>query len=146
METPKGAYKDYSPFKRGLFGFPCSFGRVYCHVLFLTPFHLTHAHTHTHIHSRGRSEGSPCLATFVESWGNGVGCMTPSRSNTRYHRDHCNRVVHWQSATSSIRLRHLDFSMWILQALSRSIQLFWAPRVLLEYTALSFKHTVFLLE
>ena len=23
METQKGAYKDYSPFKRGLFGFPC---------------------------------------------------------------------------------------------------------------------------
>ena len=23
METQKGLYKDYSPFKRGLYGFPC---------------------------------------------------------------------------------------------------------------------------
>ena len=23
METPKGPYKDYSPSKRGLYGFPC---------------------------------------------------------------------------------------------------------------------------
>ena len=23
METPKGPYKDHSPFKRGLYGFPC---------------------------------------------------------------------------------------------------------------------------
>ena len=29
METQKGPYKDYSPFKRGLYGFPCSFGGVY---------------------------------------------------------------------------------------------------------------------
>ena len=28
METPKGPYKDYSPFKGGLYGFPCWFGGV----------------------------------------------------------------------------------------------------------------------
>ena len=28
METQKGLYKDYSPSKRGLYGFPCLFGRV----------------------------------------------------------------------------------------------------------------------
>ena len=29
METQKGSYKDYSPSKRVLYGFPCSFGGVY---------------------------------------------------------------------------------------------------------------------
>ena len=28
METQKGPHKDYSPFKGGLYGFPCSFGGV----------------------------------------------------------------------------------------------------------------------
>ena len=28
METKKGPYKDYSPSKRELYGFPCSFGGV----------------------------------------------------------------------------------------------------------------------
>ena len=29
METQKGPYKDYSPSKRVLYGFPCQFGGVY---------------------------------------------------------------------------------------------------------------------
>ena len=29
METQEGAYKDYSPFKRLFFEFPCLFGGVY---------------------------------------------------------------------------------------------------------------------
>ena len=29
METQKGPCKDYSSFKKGLHGFPCSFGGVY---------------------------------------------------------------------------------------------------------------------
>ena len=29
METQKGPDKDYSPFKGGLYGFPCWFGGVY---------------------------------------------------------------------------------------------------------------------
>ena len=28
METQKGPYKDYSPCKMGLYGFPCLFGGV----------------------------------------------------------------------------------------------------------------------
>ena len=29
MDTHKGPYEDYSPSKRGLYGFPCYFGGVY---------------------------------------------------------------------------------------------------------------------
>ena len=29
LETHKGPYKDYSPSKMGLYGFPCLFGGVY---------------------------------------------------------------------------------------------------------------------
>ena len=28
MEIQKGTYEDYSPYKRGLYGFPCKFGGV----------------------------------------------------------------------------------------------------------------------
>ena len=34
METQKGPSKEYSPSKRGLYGFPCLFGGVYPHEPF----------------------------------------------------------------------------------------------------------------
>ena len=33
METQKGLYEDYGPFKEGLYGFPCSFEAVYFPIL-----------------------------------------------------------------------------------------------------------------
>ena len=41
METQKGPCKDYSPSKLELYGFPCSFGRVYSRLMsFTTAFSM----------------------------------------------------------------------------------------------------------
>ena len=63
METQKGAYMDYSPFKSGLFLFPCWFGGVYFWVQVVQPssrwLGLHEADLLTWLHEFGFRLGGP---------------------------------------------------------------------------------------